>query len=175
MRAKSVNEYQVFKPKTKESIISDFINIDNAMPLVNQIGAILEQIPPGSFTYEEMRDIVNQLTQMAADYYNDVHLEDLMDNELTESLIDTFKPKSKEDIIKQMRDLYSSTEVTLKDGRLAWYFEDSFKDMGGEYVEFLSLVDENGDKQFITNDNLNLFEIPDRKDIVRQLNLINRL
>jgi len=174
MRGKYIKEEQVFQPKGKEEIIDDMLNIDFVWPITNSIRKVVEKIPIESFTLEELREIVNQSVNIATEYFNDVLLEDFFeDNEtgyfedVDESLDSTFKPKSKEAIIQELRD-DGWEEIVLKDGRSVWLMEMDYPGMAGESMTVLSIVDEDGKQWPLNNETLDAFpfEWSDRKELV---------
>lgn len=81
MRAKRITEdlSNVLQGKAKQEIIDNVMNIDTAYPVIDALDQIAQNIPPGTFTYDEMRSLMEQLTKMGLDYWLDIGLEDVID------------------------------------------------------------------------------------------------
>lgn len=169
MKAKLIKENNVFKPKEKETILKSFINVDTALPLIEALTEVMSTVPKNYFTYEEMRGIAERLSVVATDFFNDVRLEEMLDD-VNESVTDVLKPKNKEDILNNLRNT-DYTEYELQNGRRVWVYEDSFKDHGGEQVFFHTIVDENGKKEFLDNEALSRYPFyqEDRMELVKKL------
>ena len=85
-----------------------------------------------------------------------------------ESLEDTFQPKSKEDIVADLRGS-EWDEIELQDGRSMWLIEEDFPGMAGESVTWFKLVDDEGNEHSLSNETLDKFPFHrgDREELVR--------
>jgi hypothetical protein len=119
---------------------------------------------------------VNELSQMAAEYYNDVRLEDLIDSwsyeKTNEALGDIFRPKDKEEILSDYIAFLREEgwdEMELKDGRSVWLIQEEFPGMVDETVTAYKIFVEDGEEYWLNNDTLDKlpFKMDDRIELVQ--------
>lgn len=79
---------------------------------------------------------------------------------INENVNDIFKPKSYNNILKDLNKEYDVEMYELKDGRIIYVYEDIIKDMGGEYVSSLIYLDEFGHVRFLPEQLINLVKDP---------------
>jgi len=178
MRAKCINEdiNSVLQGKDPEKIIDDFFNFDQVVELSHYVLIQLSKLEEkGLVTNKTLPLILQKIKQQydnawewsqneIDDFVTGIGAEPLDD--LTESLSDVLKGKSKEEIIKGMEAM-GADEIILNDGRRAWIYEINGPGMAGEPTTFLAMVDENGLKIPLNDEGLNLLSQSYREEIVK--------
>jgi len=164
MRAHYITEEIILRPKDKDNILNDLINIDTAEPIVDGLRNVVDSIPDRTFTFSEIEDLLKQLSTMALEYFVGTQLSDW--EYLVESLSDTLKPKDEADIRQELNNI--GDEIILKDGKSVWLIQQSISGMAGEPVEILTIVDDNGKSWPLSNETLDTldFEWDDRRELV---------
>lgn len=169
MRAKNVNEDidSVLRPKDPEKIINDFFDSDQMFNLTHFVVTQLDKLENMGLITKKTMPLIAQKIKLQYENAWEWTQHELDDFEfVTESLENILKPKSKEEIIKIVKEM-GADEVTLKDGRLAWIYEDGGSGMAGEPMSWLVMIDENGVRIPLNDEGLNLLDRVDREEIVQ--------
>lgn len=173
MRAKNVNEdsvYSILRPKDPEKIINDFFDFAQVINLTHFVVMQLDKLREMGLITKKTMPLIEQKIKLQYENAWDWTQSELDDFEfeeyVTESLENILKPKSKEEIIKTVKEM-GGDEITLKDGRLAWIYEMGGRGMAGEPMSWLEMIDENGVRIPLTDEGLNLLDRVDREKIVK--------
>jgi hypothetical protein len=179
-------ELSMFKSKDNFQIIEEYVNQyvwNNAGDWLHIFFQTLEDKGISrEFINENEEKIIDIFTEVftgVLSYMIEVEMEpmspeEFMKKRMSESLEDTFQPKSREEIVDFLRE-EEWDEFELEDGRQAWLIEDSFPGMAGETVTVYKIFVDDGSEYTLNNDTLDElpFTMDDRMGLIELIDDTN--
>jgi hypothetical protein len=149
MRARFINEADnVFKPRDKEDITLQAAQAKGAKEYTLKNGKTV-WVYQDHFSVSNSPMVLIVIDEQGKRYFkwqnfdfkdDDKQYLENWSKHLTESLQDTFKPKSAKNILADLKKEFNMEKYNLKNGKTIWVYEDILREMAGEYIWVLYYI-----------------------------------